>query len=189
MLGTEKYPIVRTSKRKLRQVNFLFEGNEIRGLEQNPDTKSRWVAMARVMQFIVEGRYIAVVVDGGLTFRSACVCHESRICVPWGPTMTGIGDWAQKNWFELSILLMQASLLAIVVWYGSKILRFLTAFFEYQNEFRQRLSATIDQVPADGSGIELVWREVKEWLQAPMGSGGAVDPLGRIKKWIRARLG
>jgi hypothetical protein len=37
-------------------------------LEQNPDTKSRWAAMARegkrVMQFLVEGRYLAVVVDG-----------------------------------------------------------------------------------------------------------------------------
>jgi hypothetical protein len=68
VLGTERYPIVRTSKRKLRQVDFKFDGQEMRGLEQNPDTKSRWAAMARdgkkVMQFLVEGRYIAVVVDG-----------------------------------------------------------------------------------------------------------------------------
>jgi len=68
VLGTERYPIVRTSKRKLRQVDFRFDGKEIRGLEQNPDTKSRWAAMARggkkVMQFLVEGRYAAVVVEG-----------------------------------------------------------------------------------------------------------------------------
>jgi len=68
VLGTERYPIVRTSKRKLRQIDFRFEGKEIRGLEQNPDTRSRWAAMARdgkrVMQFLVEGRYVAVVVDG-----------------------------------------------------------------------------------------------------------------------------
>jgi len=68
VLGTEKYPIVRTSKRKLRQVDFKFDGKEIRGLEQNPNTKSRWAAIARdgkkVMQFLVEGRYVAVVVDG-----------------------------------------------------------------------------------------------------------------------------
>lgn len=68
VLGTERYPIVRTSKRKLRQVDFKFDGQEIRGLEQNPDTKSRWAAMAqdgkKVMQFLVEGRYLAVVVDG-----------------------------------------------------------------------------------------------------------------------------
>jgi hypothetical protein len=39
LLGTERYPIVRTSKRKLRQVDFKFDGQQIRGLEQNPDTK------------------------------------------------------------------------------------------------------------------------------------------------------
>jgi hypothetical protein len=68
VLGTERYPILRTSKRRLRQVDFKFDGREIRGLEQNPDTKSRWAAMARggskVMQFLVEGRYVAVVVNG-----------------------------------------------------------------------------------------------------------------------------
>jgi hypothetical protein len=68
VLGAERYPILRTAKRRLRQVDFKFEGKEIRGLEQNPDTKSRWAAMARegkkVMQFLAEGRYVAVVVDG-----------------------------------------------------------------------------------------------------------------------------
>jgi hypothetical protein len=33
----------RLPKRGLRQVDFIFGGNEIRGLEQNPETKSRWV--------------------------------------------------------------------------------------------------------------------------------------------------
>jgi hypothetical protein len=55
----------------LRQVDFVFDGNEIRGLEQNPDTKSRWAQMARsckkVMQFLSEGRYVANVVDGKVT--------------------------------------------------------------------------------------------------------------------------
>ncbi len=36
-------------------MDFSFDGNEIRGLEQNPQTKSRWAQMARsgkkVMQF------------------------------------------------------------------------------------------------------------------------------------------
>ena len=68
VLGNDRYPVVRTSRRKLREVDFLFEGKEIRGLEQNPDTKSRWAAMAKdgkqVMQFLVEGRYVANVVDG-----------------------------------------------------------------------------------------------------------------------------
>ena len=68
-LGKERYPVRRTSKRGLRQVDFVFDGNEIRGLEQNPETKSRWAQMARsgkkVMQFLSEGRYFANVVDDG----------------------------------------------------------------------------------------------------------------------------
>jgi hypothetical protein len=47
-----------------------------RGLEQNPDTKSRWAALARdgkrVMQVLVEGRYVAVVVDGELKLYGQC---------------------------------------------------------------------------------------------------------------------
>jgi len=58
-------------KRRLRQVDFVFEGKEIRGLEQNRQTKSRWAQMARlgkkVMQFLSEGRYMANVVDGKVT--------------------------------------------------------------------------------------------------------------------------
>jgi len=53
-------------------VDFVFDGNEIRGLEQNPQTKSRWAQLARsgkkVMQFLSEGRYVANVVDGKVTF-------------------------------------------------------------------------------------------------------------------------
>jgi hypothetical protein len=71
VLGNERYPVVRTSKRKLREVDFVFDGKEIRGLEQNPETKSRWAALARegkkVMQFLSEGRYVANVVDGKVT--------------------------------------------------------------------------------------------------------------------------
>jgi hypothetical protein len=71
-LGTVHYPVQRTTKRRLRQVDFVFDGNEIRGLEQNPQTKSRWAQMARagkkVMQFLSEGRYVANVVDGKMNF-------------------------------------------------------------------------------------------------------------------------
>jgi hypothetical protein len=67
-LGSERYSVRSTPKRRLRQVDFVFEGNEIRGLEQNPLTKSRWAQMARsgkkVMQFLSGGRYVANVVDG-----------------------------------------------------------------------------------------------------------------------------
>ena len=71
-LGSERFPVRSTPKRRLRPVDFIFEGNEIRGLEQNPQTKSRWAQIARsgkkVMQFLSEGRYVANVVDGKVTF-------------------------------------------------------------------------------------------------------------------------
>src|SRR5260370_34200952 len=70
-LGKARYSGRKTPKRGLRQVDFVFDGNDIRGLEQNPDTKSRWAQMARsgkkVMQFLSEGRYVANVVDGKVT--------------------------------------------------------------------------------------------------------------------------
>ena len=60
-----------TPKRQLRQVDFTFDGNKIRGLEQNPETKSRWAQLARagkkVMRFLEAGPYIANVADGKVT--------------------------------------------------------------------------------------------------------------------------
>src|SRR6266550_591294 len=71
VVGKARYPVRRTPKRGLRQVDFVFDGIEIRGLEQNPETKSRWAQLARsgkkVMQFLSAGRYIANVVDGKVT--------------------------------------------------------------------------------------------------------------------------
>jgi hypothetical protein len=71
-LGEKGYPVRRTPKRGLRQVDFIFDGNEIRGLEQNPRTKSQWAQLARsgkkVMQFLSGGQYVANVVDGKVTF-------------------------------------------------------------------------------------------------------------------------
>jgi hypothetical protein len=67
-LDPESYPVRQTSKSKLKQIDFRFEDRGLRGLEQNPNTKSRWAKLARegkqVMQFLEHGRYIAVVVDG-----------------------------------------------------------------------------------------------------------------------------
>jgi hypothetical protein len=67
-LGQEHFTVRLTPKRRLRQVDFVFEGTPIRGLEQNPETKSRWAQAARagqkVMQFLSQGRYVANVVDG-----------------------------------------------------------------------------------------------------------------------------
>ncbi len=70
-LGGQRYSVRITPRKGLRQVDFIFDGNDIRGLEQNPETKSRWAQMARsgkkVMQFLSEGRYVANVVDGKVT--------------------------------------------------------------------------------------------------------------------------
>src|SRR5580704_8631500 len=67
----KRYSVRITPRKGLRQVDFVLDGNEIRGLEQNPDTKSRWAQLARsgkkVMQFLNQGRYVANVVDGKVT--------------------------------------------------------------------------------------------------------------------------
>jgi hypothetical protein len=67
-IDDETYSVKQTAKSKLKQIDFRFEGRELRGLEQNPNTKSRWAKLARegkkVMQFLAAGKYIAVVVDG-----------------------------------------------------------------------------------------------------------------------------
>jgi hypothetical protein len=67
-IGGESFPVLKTSKMRLKQITFQFDGRTIRGIEQNPVTKSRWAALARlgqkVMQFVENGNYIAVVADG-----------------------------------------------------------------------------------------------------------------------------
>ena len=70
-LGSESYKVTQSKAKRLRQVEFVFEGKTIIGIQQNPNTKSRWAEMARagkkVMQFIVEGRYAANVAGGKVT--------------------------------------------------------------------------------------------------------------------------
>jgi hypothetical protein len=71
VLGKKRFPVRRTPSKRLREVDFVVEGETIRGLEQNPKTSSRWAEMARagakVMQFLQQGRYIGNVVDGKVT--------------------------------------------------------------------------------------------------------------------------
>jgi hypothetical protein len=71
-LDDQSFPVRRTPKRRLREVDFVFDGQEFRGLEQNPETGWRWAQLARaghkVMQFLSEGRYVASVVDGKVTW-------------------------------------------------------------------------------------------------------------------------
>jgi hypothetical protein len=67
-VGESTSPVRRTSKNRLAQVDFELHGLQFRGLEQNPQTASRWAKMAqdgaRVMQFLQAGRYVSVVADG-----------------------------------------------------------------------------------------------------------------------------
>jgi hypothetical protein len=82
VLGTEHYPVTSSKAKRLRQVAFVFDGNEIMGVEQNPETKPRWSAMARagkkVMQFIQDGRYVAVVAGGKTTlYRKRALTEPS----------------------------------------------------------------------------------------------------------------
>jgi len=70
-LEGQTFPVRTTPKKRLREVDFLFEGQVLRGLEQKPETGSRWAQLARaghkVMQFLSAGRYVANVVDGKVT--------------------------------------------------------------------------------------------------------------------------
>jgi hypothetical protein len=70
-LNGQLFPVRRTPKKHVRQVDFNPDGQAVRGLEQNPETGSRWAQLAReghrVMQFLSGGHYIANVVDGELT--------------------------------------------------------------------------------------------------------------------------
>jgi hypothetical protein len=78
-LDGRAFRVRRTPRRRLRQVDFDFQGRNFRGIEQNPETASRWAQMARrgakIMQFTevpkgkaqARGRYFANVADGKLT--------------------------------------------------------------------------------------------------------------------------
>jgi hypothetical protein len=74
-VGDATFSVRRTTKNRLAQIDFELVGIEFRGLEQNPQTKSRWAKMARegakVMQFLRAGRYVGVVADGVLKHYSS----------------------------------------------------------------------------------------------------------------------
>ena len=81
-LENRSFPVRRTSRLRLREVDFQFEEHKLRGLEQNPETASRWAHMARegkkVMQFLQQRRYIAVVVDGTVQFYGRPVLLDDK---------------------------------------------------------------------------------------------------------------
>ncbi len=68
MLGD---PVGSTRAKKLRTVRFEYSGCRLDGIEQNPETTSRWAALARegkrVMQYSFQQRYVANVCEGKLT--------------------------------------------------------------------------------------------------------------------------
>jgi hypothetical protein len=63
-----QFPVRRTAKKNLCQIDFRVGEAQVRGIEQNPKTQSSWAKLARkghkVMQFLMQGRYFANVVDG-----------------------------------------------------------------------------------------------------------------------------
>ena len=81
-LDDRSFPVRRTSRSRLREVDFQFEGYDLRGLEQNPKTASRWAEMARkgkkVMQFLQQRRYVAVVVDGKVQFYGKPILSNNK---------------------------------------------------------------------------------------------------------------
>ena len=81
VLRDEKFPVRRTSRSRLREVDFRFEGPELRGLEQNPETgtpdgPSTARRGQKVMQFLKQRRYVAVVVDGKVQLYGHAVLEE-----------------------------------------------------------------------------------------------------------------
>jgi hypothetical protein len=69
-LDGKYYHVQSTRSKRLRTVRFDYGPREIDGIEQNPNSGSKWAAMARegkrVMQFSCAGRYVGNVCDGSL---------------------------------------------------------------------------------------------------------------------------
>lgn len=67
-LGRRRFPVDFTHRKQLRSMAFTYGRRRFFGIEQNPDTESRWAALARkgkpVMQFRYDGRYVANVSEG-----------------------------------------------------------------------------------------------------------------------------
>ena len=69
-LEGETYHVTVSRAKGLRMVEFNVGPNRFMGIEQNPKTESRWAALARegnrIMQFRCKGRYVANVCEGKL---------------------------------------------------------------------------------------------------------------------------
>jgi hypothetical protein len=69
-LEGETYHVTVSKAKGLRMVAFNVGPHHIMGIEQNPKTESRWAALARegnrIIQFRSKGRYVANVCEGKL---------------------------------------------------------------------------------------------------------------------------
>jgi hypothetical protein len=69
-LDGRTYRVSRTRSQALRTVEVVHQDRHLEGIEQNPNTASRWAKLAqegkRIMQFRFEGRYVANVCEGEL---------------------------------------------------------------------------------------------------------------------------
>ncbi len=102
--------------------------------------------------------------------------------------MDEISGLVERNWFEIGSLLIQCVILATVAWYGRKTLRFVRAFFQYQDVFRQKLGVSNAAKVGDSRGIAARWHDLIRWLQVPMRSGRD-DPFRRVIRWFQAPMG
>lgn len=70
-LEGKRYRVMATRAKKLRAVEFSYGSHRLAGIEQNTQTSSRWAALARegnrIMQFSCARRYFANVCEGKLT--------------------------------------------------------------------------------------------------------------------------
>lgn len=70
-------PVRRTSRQRLKTMAFTVAGHEYQAIEQNPEKPSRWGQLARIGHQVVQfkdaenNRFVAVVVDGEVTFYGA----------------------------------------------------------------------------------------------------------------------
>jgi hypothetical protein len=81
-LSGKKFRVKKRLLTSLKQVDFVLEGQEVRGLEQSPAGKSHWAQMARdgkrIMQFLYSGYHVANVTDGVLHIYGASMRSQEQ---------------------------------------------------------------------------------------------------------------
>ena len=101
--------------------------------------------------------------------------------------MSDIGNWLQRNWFEFGSLLVQCAILVTLAWYGSRMVTFLRAFFQYRELFREKLELVAATERGHSGRAPSAWSDLVRWLQAPMGRGGR-GPFKRITRWLQTPM-